>query len=184
GTHFLPSSFYQPSVCWGQRPHLPSVKKSWTENANNIYMRRFFRKLNEDRRSKPLKPLETRKLKFLLLFSLLGLNVLTVLFVSGMLIIQGIPSSIIVKFLKDSEARHAYFQGDAAKVHARLSALNVEKDIKDYYRSKISDPIELDRYIHQLMYDRTGYVGEDYQVTTRGELVLKDGLKTPNLNFK
>lgn len=101
-----------------------------------------------------------------------------------MVVIQGVPSSIIVKFLQDSQARDAYFQGDAKKIHARLSALHVEKDIKDYYRKKISDPIELDRYIHQLMYDRTGYVGEDYQVTTRGDLVLKDGLKTPNLNFK
>ncbi|MEO0989159.1 MAG: hypothetical protein AAFY20_27005, partial [Cyanobacteria bacterium J06639_14] len=54
-----------------------------------------------------------------------------------------------------------------------MSDLGIEREIKDYYRSRIQDPVELDRHIHQVLFDRTGYVGENYVLQGR-KLVLKD----------
>jgi hypothetical protein len=51
--------------------------------------------------------------------------------------------------------------------------MGIEEKMKDYYRPQISDEGVLDQHIHQILYDRTGYVGEAYQVNG-GVLVLKD----------
>jgi hypothetical protein len=51
--------------------------------------------------------------------------------------------------------------------------MGVEEKIKSFYRPKIRDEAKLDQYIHQILYDRTGYVGEAYQVNSEGVLVLK-----------
>lgn len=115
---------------------------------------------------------------------LLMLSLSLSLLYSNHLTIGGIPSSIIQKFLTDSEAVDAYFAGDGKKVHDRLKALQIEKDIKDFYRRKISDEVELDRYIHQLLYDRTHYVGLDYQLNADQKLVLKDGIKSPSMDYR
>lgn len=106
------------------------------------------------------------------------------LFLSGNLVLGGVPSSIIMKFLQDSVAVDAYFSRDGRLVHDRLQKLNVEKEIKDHYRDQISDPIELDRYVHQILYERTGYIGVDYQLSASGNLKLKDGTKTPNTTYR
>ena len=106
------------------------------------------------------------------------------LFLSGNLVLGGVPSSIIMKFLQDSVAVDAYFSRDGRLVHDRLQKLNVEKEIKDHYRDQISDPIELDRYVHQILYERTAYIGVDYQLSASGNLKLKDGIKTPNTKYK
>ncbi len=41
------------------------------------------------------------------------------------------------------------------------------------YRDQISDENELDRYIHQIFYENTGYVGQAYKVNSQGQLVAK-----------
>lgn len=95
-----------------------------------------------------------------------------VLFTSNHWTVGGVPAPIIVSFLRDAPARNAYFQGDRQKLHDRLKAMGTEERIKAFYRSQFRDEARLDRYIHQILYDRTGYVGEDYQVA-QGILLRK-----------
>jgi hypothetical protein len=100
------------------------------------------------------------------------------LFVTGMglwvayptLIYKGVPVKILVHFLEDSAARKAYFAGNKRGLHDRLKALGVEEQIKDFYRPQFSDEQELDRHIHQLLYENTGYVGAAYTVDAQGQL--------------
>jgi hypothetical protein len=101
-----------------------------------------------------------------------------ILFLSGVVTLGGVPASIVGKFLKDSSAVSAFFTGDRIKLHQRLEQLGIEEDIKAYYRPQIPDEVMLDLYIHQLLYDRTGYVGNNYIVTPRGDLVLKTSGET------
>jgi len=96
-----------------------------------------------------------------------------VLLTEGQFTIGGVPVPIIRSFFQDETARNAYFAGDNKKLHARLQAMGVEEKIKSFYRPKIRDEAKLDQYIHQILYDRTGYVGEAYQVNSEGVLVLK-----------
>jgi len=97
--------------------------------------------------------------------------------ISDQLVISGVPCSIILAFLQDKTARRAYFRQDGKALHDRLYTMGIEEQIKDFYRSRISDEVELDRYIHQLLYDRTGYVGRDYHVNIEDILVLKKDIK-------
>jgi hypothetical protein len=110
-----------------------------------------------------------------------GIVLLVQMFCAGKVVVLGIPSSVIIKFLDDKQVVDAYWLGRGAKVHERLQLMNIEKDMKDFYRPKIHDEIELDRYIHQLLYDRTGYVGIDYQRNSEGRLVLKSGIAKPSM---
>jgi len=100
-------------------------------------------------------------------------GVLLILFFSGQMVISGVPSSVIVRFLQDDIARTAYIGGDKQLLHDRLGELGVEEEMKTFYRSEISDEAQLDQHIHQILYDRTGYVGAAYQVNQRGVLVLR-----------
>jgi hypothetical protein len=100
---------------------------------------------------------------------------LAYLFFSGQLVVGGVPSSIILTFLQDKPALKAYLRGDSVALHDRLQELNVEARIKDYYRPEIPDEVALDRYIHQIFYDRTGYVGQAYWVNSQGQLMLREG---------
>ena len=93
--------------------------------------------------------------------------------VSGQLIISGVPLSIILAFLQDKTARKAYFRKDSSALHDRLCSMGIEEQIKDFYRPQLQDELEVDRYIHQLLFERTGYVGKDYQVNHKGILFLK-----------
>jgi len=92
------------------------------------------------------------------------------LFVQERVTFAGVPYGIINKFWNDKPARTAYFAGDRQGLHDRLKLLGVEADIKAYYRDRFPNEYELDRHIHQIMFDRTGYVGEAYQVNNFGEL--------------
>jgi hypothetical protein len=103
-----------------------------------------------------------------------AVGVVLILFAAGRLVIGGVPSSIIIRFLQDDSARSAYFSGNKAGLHDRLDEMGIEAEMKTFYRSQISDEAELDQHIHQILYDRTGYVGEAYRVNSRGVLVLKD----------
>ncbi|NER25996.1 MAG: hypothetical protein F6J96_35965, partial [Symploca sp. SIO1C2] len=49
--------------------------------------------------------------------------------------------------------------------------------IKAFYRPRIQDETQLDQHIHQILYDRVGYVGDAYQVNSEGVLVLKESKK-------
>jgi hypothetical protein len=89
---------------------------------------------------------------------------------------KGVPVRILVDFVGDSAARKAYFRGDKGGLHNRLKVLGVEEQIKDFYRPQFQDEQELDRYIHQLMYDNTGYVGAAYMVDGAGQLVVQPTL--------
>jgi hypothetical protein len=87
--------------------------------------------------------------------------------------IKGVPVSIVIQFLRDDIARTAYFAGNKQLLHDRLNRLGIEEKIKAFYRPQIQDEEELDRYIHQLFYDISGYVGAAYDVNAEGVLVSK-----------
>lgn len=100
-----------------------------------------------------------------------------ILFLNGNITLGGVPASIIIKFLKDPYSVAQFFLGHKTQLHNRLQSLGVEEEIKAYYRPKISDETKLDQYIHQILYDRTGYVGHDYFVSPEGILILKPSRK-------
>jgi len=112
-----------------------------------------------------------KRIVTLIIVSCLGL--FTIWFFSGQLLIGGVPSSIILTFLQDQPALTAYFEKDNQALHDRLNELGIEEQIKAYYRPQISDEVKLDQYIHQVFYNRTGYVGEEYKVNEQGTLILK-----------
>lgn len=92
----------------------------------------------------------------------------------GQLTIAGVPTAIVLGFLQDETARNAYFAGEKQKLHDRLQEMGVEEQIKAYYRPRFNgDEVKLDQYIHQLLYERTGYVGKAYRVNSQRVLVLK-----------
>ncbi|MCU0533191.1 MAG: hypothetical protein MUD14_04750 [Hydrococcus sp. Prado102] len=96
-----------------------------------------------------------------------------ILFLGGVVTLGGVPPSIVGKFLQDPASVVAFFMGDRVKLHQRLQEMGIEEEIKAYYRPQIPDEVQLDQYIHQILYDRTGYVGNNYLATPRGNLVLK-----------
>ncbi len=89
---------------------------------------------------------------------------------------KGVPLKILLKFVKDPVARQAYFSGDKVGLHNRLDQMGIEPDIKAFYRPKFQSEQALDRYIHQLLYDNTGYVGTDYRLSEQGQLVPRSTL--------
>jgi len=95
----------------------------------------------------------------------------TNLFLKNQVTLAGVPYQIIDKFWSDKSARDAYFIGDKEALHDRLKSLGIEADIKDYYRDQFASEHELDKHIHQIMFERTGYVGEAYRVNNMGELL-------------
>jgi hypothetical protein len=100
-----------------------------------------------------------------------------VILLTNGLTIGGVPAPIIVSFIQDETARSAYFKGDSKKLHDRLQDMGVEEKIKAFYRPQIGDEVQLDQYIHQLLYNRTGHVGDAYKVNSQGILVLKKKAK-------
>lgn len=100
------------------------------------------------------------------------------LFSSGVFTIGGIPASAMGTFIQDKPAIKAFLTRDKVGLHNRLHELGVEEIVKNYYRPKISDEFQLDQYIHQIFYNWTGYVGNNYRVNSEGKLVLtKSGAK-------
>jgi hypothetical protein len=100
-------------------------------------------------------------------------GIIIILFFSGRLVVAGVPSSIILRFLEDEEARRAYFSGDVELVQERIVQLNVTRQLKEFYRPHFSDEAKLDLHVHQILYDRTRYVGDGYEVNARGRLAPK-----------
>jgi len=111
-----------------------------------------------------------QRLAAVTLWAGLGGALWTGLFVNERITLGGVPYRIIKTFWNDETARTAYFSGDAQALHNQLAALGVEESIKAFYRNEFDNEYELDRHIHQIMFDRTGYVGEAYEVNNRGQL--------------
>ena len=112
--------------------------------------------------------------------TVMAVGTVVVLFTSEVITLGGVPYSILVKVWENPAARSALLGGDERKLHDLMGELGIEYDIKEYYRSRIQDPVKLDLHIHQILFDRTGYVGEAYTVRGR-TLVLKDPSKIQEL---
>jgi|SRR6476659_4998073 hypothetical protein len=110
---------------------------------------------------------------------LLSLGIGVILVVGEYITVGGVPFSIIVSFLQDDTARAAYFAGNSTQVHDRLSEMGIEEQMKAFYRDRISDETQLDQHIHQILYERTGYVGRAYRVNSQGILVLQPSRTSP-----
>ncbi len=108
--------------------------------------------------------------------SLFFIGFVVVLFASEYLTIGGVPVPIILSFVADETARDAYFQKDSQKLHDRLQGMEIEERVKAFYRPKIRNEAQLDQHIHQILYDRTGHVGDAYQVNAQGVLTLKQSV--------
>ncbi len=87
--------------------------------------------------------------------------------------ISGVPASILLKTLEDEKVRDALLNKQKTALHNRLKQMGVEEEIKAFYRPKIQDEAELDRYIHQIFYNNVGYVGDAYYVDRAGILQYK-----------
>ncbi|MBE9178414.1 hypothetical protein IQ268_07405 [Oculatella sp. LEGE 06141] len=101
-----------------------------------------------------------------------ALGIIVILFFSGRLIVAGVPSSIILHFLQDGSARRAYFGSNNEVVHERIIQMGVVRRLKDFYRPQFTDEARLDLHVHQILYDRTDYIDERYEVNERGRLML------------
>lgn len=120
-----------------------------------------------------------------LFFVLGGLGwIWTVMLTKGYVAIGGVPSPIIVRFFQNETARKAYFDGDSKKLYAQVQSMDLAEKLKSYYRPQIADEAKLDLYSHQILYDRTGYIGKNYKVNSQGILVLKKGLKSSPAKVK
>ncbi|MEM9266437.1 MAG: hypothetical protein AAGA46_13000 [Cyanobacteria bacterium P01_F01_bin.13] len=103
-----------------------------------------------------------------------------VLFTTGAITLGGVPYSVLMKVWDNPAARSALLAGKETELHDLMNNLGIEYDIKEYYRSRIQDPVKLDQHIHQILFDRTGYVGDAYTIKGR-TLVLKDPAKIEEL---
>ncbi|MBX2865535.1 MAG: hypothetical protein KTR27_18440 [Leptolyngbyaceae cyanobacterium MAG.088] len=103
-----------------------------------------------------------------------------VLFTTGAITLGGVPYSVLMKVWQNPAARSALLGSEATELHDLMGDLGIEYEIKEYYRDRIQDPVKLDQHIHQILFDRTGYVGEAYTVKGR-TLVLKDSSKIQKL---
>ncbi|MEA5463647.1 hypothetical protein [Leptothoe sp. PORK10 BA2] len=112
--------------------------------------------------------------------TIMAISTGVVLFIAGTITLGGVPYSVVSKVWQNPEARNALMSGDETKLHDLMGGLGIEYEIKEHYRSRIQDPVELDQHIHQILFDRTGYVGEAYTVKGR-TLVLKDPAKLEQL---
>ena len=95
----------------------------------------------------------------------------------GYVAVGGVPSPIILSFLQNDSARIAYFDGDEEKLYAQIQNMNLAEKLKPYYRPQFAEEAKLDLHTHQILYDRTGYVGKAYQVSKQGVLTLKKKIK-------
>ena len=103
-----------------------------------------------------------------------------ILFATDTITLGGVPYSVLMKVWQNPAARSALLSGDETELHDLMGGLGIEYDIKNYYRSRIDDPVKLDQHIHQILFERTGYIGENYTVRGR-TLVLKDPSKAEEL---
>lgn len=124
-------------------------------------------------RKRPLRPASLVRTAIICLFlagfGWIWLSLLT----QGHFAVGGIPAQIALGLLQNETARKAYFDGDSKTLHAQMQKMGIEAKMKAYYRAQIEDEAKLDQHIHQILYERTGYLGAAYQVSSQGILVLK-----------
>lgn len=94
------------------------------------------------------------------------------LFVTEVVTLGGVPYSVIMKVWKTPATRAALLRRDSYALHDLMDNMGIEYEIKKYHSKHIKDPVELDQHIHQILYNWTRYVGENY-VVVRGELIPK-----------
>lgn len=144
----------------------PSFSRSRTRNS---------RLIGSDRTLSPASVV----FKIILAIALGGLGWIWIeILVKGHLAIGGVPSPLIFSFFQNEIARKAYFDGDSEKLYAQVQSMDLADKLKPYYRTQFEDEAQLDRYTHQILYDRTGYIGKAYQVNPQGMLSLKKSIKT------
>lgn len=98
----------------------------------------------------------------------------------GFVAIGGVPCPIVFSFLQNDTARKAYFDGDSKQLSAQIQSMDLVEKLKPYYRPQFEDEAKLDLHIHQILYERTSYIGKAYQVNKQGVLVAKKQLRTKN----
>ncbi len=113
-----------------------------------------------------------RSILALLLSASASTVIWSALFVNEQGTFGGVPYRVVPKSYLDKSSRDAYFAGEIQALHDHLSDIGIENDIKDYYRPQFSDEGQLDLYIHQIMFDRTGYVDEAYADNSLGQLYV------------
>lgn len=91
----------------------------------------------------------------------------------GHFAVGGIPTPIAIALWQNETARKAYFDGDNTTLHAQMQQMDIEAKMKAYYRSQFADEAQLDQHVHQILYDRTRYLGSTYQVNAQGIVVAK-----------
>lgn len=107
------------------------------------------------------------------------------LVLTNVVTLAGLPFSLVAKLWQDPTARNAYFGGNDTALHDRIAEMGVETDLKAYYRGRISGEAALDQRVHQILYDRVGYLGESYQVNGQGQVVRQDAaqMQSPEQSF-
>ncbi|EKV02111.1 hypothetical protein Lepto7375DRAFT_4314 [Leptolyngbya sp. PCC 7375] len=108
----------------------------------------------------------------LILLALLATGTWVTLFTTGVVTLGGVPYSVLIKVWQTPATRAALLRRDSYALHDLMDNMGIEAEIKRYYSKRIKDPVELDQHIHQILYDRTRYVGENY-VVVRGKLIPK-----------
>ncbi len=90
-----------------------------------------------------------------------------------MVTLGGVPFSVFSLVLRTPATRNALFGLRATQLHDLMDNMGVEEEIKHYHSKHIQDPVELDQHIHQILYNWTRYVGENYVVGQGGKLIPK-----------
>lgn len=108
-----------------------------------------------------------------MIFTVLGGGTWLTLFLLGVVSLGGVPFSVISKVLSNPSTRSALFTLRATTLHDQMDDMGIEEEIKLYHSKHIQDPVELDQHIHQILYNWTRYVGENYVVGARGKLIPK-----------
>ena len=108
----------------------------------------------------------------LILLALLAAGTWVTLFTTEVITLGGVPYSVLMKVWQNPATRAALLRRDSVALHDLMDNMGIEYEIKKYYSKRIQDPVELDQHIHQILYDRTRYVGENY-VVVRGKLIPK-----------
>lgn len=120
-----------------------------------------------------IKPPQPKVVSVALAVSFLGLTWM-VMFGLNMVTLGGVPFSVLLRVWQDPVARTAYFMGNGEALYDRISDTGIQSELKAYYRPKISDEAKLDQFVHQILYRQTGYVGEGYELSDRGKIILKN----------
>lgn len=125
---------------------------------------------------RPNQPPQKRKSNakaWFVILPVLGGTVWFGMFLSGMVTLGGVPFSVVSRVLRTPATRSALFTFRAATLHNLMDDMGIEEEIKLYHSKHIQDPVELDQHIHQILYNWTRYVGENYVVGARGKLIPK-----------